>query len=101
MRSKTFLSYYPLKQGLKLLMKENYEKELAEFLSYYPLKQGLKLFKSGNITINQDSNTSKHCHQHYNEADNSVTDFGMRPVPEFMIEISYRSEHYSSLRLSS
>ncbi len=54
MRSKTFLSYYPLKQGLKLLMKENYEKELAEFLSYYPLKQGLKLFKSGNITINQD-----------------------------------------------
>ena len=40
--SAVFLSYYPLKQGLKpgcILLKLELE---SKFLSYYPLKQGLK-----------------------------------------------------------
>jgi len=38
-----FLSYYPLKQGLKQAAKKRLETYSIEFLSYYPLKQGLKL----------------------------------------------------------
>jgi len=38
-----FLSYYPLKQGLKLKLKKEFGDDIALFLSYYPLKQGLKL----------------------------------------------------------
>jgi len=37
-----FLSYYPLKQGLKQLNEEITKKVVNAFLSYYPLKQGLK-----------------------------------------------------------
>ncbi len=37
-----FLSYYPLKQGLKLLLKQIIAIRVLQFLSYYPLKQGLK-----------------------------------------------------------
>jgi len=40
-----FLSYYPLKQGLKHFFIINM-KNYAWFLSYYPLKQGLKRFKT-------------------------------------------------------
>jgi len=38
-----FLSYYPLKQGLKHMMTLLYAATIIVFLSYYPLKQGLKL----------------------------------------------------------
>jgi len=38
-----FLSYYPLKQGLKHHIKSQDKNRGKEFLSYYPLKQGLKL----------------------------------------------------------
>ena len=38
-----FLSYYPLKQGLKQLVSFQEYKMETKFLSYYPLKQGLKL----------------------------------------------------------
>ena len=37
-----FLSYYPLKQGLKHTITKVSATEMR-FLSYYPLKQGLKL----------------------------------------------------------
>ena len=37
-----FLSYYPLKQGLKLNSYFRKCNSFSEFLSYYPLKQGLK-----------------------------------------------------------
>ncbi len=37
-----FISYYPLKQGLKLYRDEEYHDNTKEFISYYPLKQGLK-----------------------------------------------------------
>jgi len=37
-----FLSYYPLKQGLKHLDRILLPELESEFLSYYPLKQGLK-----------------------------------------------------------
>ena len=37
-----FLSYYPLKQGLKQLTNNFLIHSGQEFLSYYPLKQGLK-----------------------------------------------------------
>mgnify|MGYP007124161107 FL=1 len=37
-----FLSYYPLKQGLKLLISLITRVSSERFLSYYPLKQGLK-----------------------------------------------------------
>ena len=37
-----FLSYYPLKQGLKHVKNVPAEQVRNEFLSYYPLKQGLK-----------------------------------------------------------
>jgi len=40
-----FLSYYPLKQGLKL-RSDSYDATRGRtFLSYYPLKQGLKRLK--------------------------------------------------------
>ncbi len=39
---KKFLSYYPLKQGLKLGVIADLTGFGIEFLSYYPLKQGLK-----------------------------------------------------------
>ncbi len=39
---KLFLSYYPLKQGLKRIKHINYSVLNPKFLSYYPLKQGLK-----------------------------------------------------------
>jgi len=38
-----FLSYYPLKQGLKPPIVGLISRVAPEFLSYYPLKQGLKL----------------------------------------------------------
>jgi len=37
-----FISYYPLKQGLKLRIIK-LKKGITAFISYYPLKQGLKL----------------------------------------------------------
>jgi len=37
-----FLSYYPLKQGLKPQGIRKKRKKNSIFLSYYPLKQGLK-----------------------------------------------------------
>ncbi len=37
-----FLSYYPLKQGLKRERSLPHPAHPAQFLSYYPLKQGLK-----------------------------------------------------------
>ena len=40
-----FLSYYPLKQGLKHAEHNRIAKIFGQFLSYYPLKQGLKLFQ--------------------------------------------------------
>ncbi len=40
---KQFLSYYPLKQGLKLPSAIMITYPFYIFLSYYPLKQGLKL----------------------------------------------------------
>jgi len=46
-----FLSYYPLKQGLKRnTMASNKHKKIL-FLSYYPLKQGLKPSISGSINF--------------------------------------------------
>jgi len=39
----TFISYYPLKQGLKLLFLNASQRKEIRFISYYPLKQGLKL----------------------------------------------------------
>jgi len=39
-----FLSYYPLKQGLKLNQQARGRQSVPGFLSYYPLKQGLKPF---------------------------------------------------------
>ena len=38
-----FISYYPLKQGLKLGVALGAFQPPAVFISYYPLKQGLKL----------------------------------------------------------
>jgi len=38
-----FLSYYPLKQGLKQREIASSREQNFKFLSYYPLKQGLKL----------------------------------------------------------
>jgi len=38
-----FLSYYPLKQGLKQILDGMRLTVTCLFLSYYPLKQGLKL----------------------------------------------------------
>jgi len=38
-----FISYYPLKQGLKLAIFLKLPSLNIEFISYYPLKQGLKL----------------------------------------------------------
>jgi len=38
-----FLSYYPLKQGLKPVTVNDNDYKMEIFLSYYPLKQGLKL----------------------------------------------------------
>ena len=38
-----FISYYPLKQGLKLLPNASIIAFFSLFISYYPLKQGLKL----------------------------------------------------------
>jgi len=37
-----FLSYYPLKQGLKPHCSVSSSPSMVSFLSYYPLKQGLK-----------------------------------------------------------
>ncbi len=37
-----FISYYPLKQGLKQRTDKRIELILIAFISYYPLKQGLK-----------------------------------------------------------
>ncbi len=37
-----FLSYYPLKQGLKHEHDPHSDEWIGTFLSYYPLKQGLK-----------------------------------------------------------
>jgi len=37
-----FLSYYPLKQGLKHVCPIGVFVNFIKFLSYYPLKQGLK-----------------------------------------------------------
>ena len=37
------ISYYPLKQGLKLVSKAKVVIPKSIFISYYPLKQGLKL----------------------------------------------------------
>ena len=37
-----FLSYYPLKQGLKRISLADPLLGMTRFLSYYPLKQGLK-----------------------------------------------------------
>ena len=39
-----FISYYPLKQGLKLNLNGIQAYYAFSFISYYPLKQGLKLF---------------------------------------------------------
>jgi len=41
-KSTIFLSYYPLKQGLKLEDGTIIPDDDIVFLSYYPLKQGLK-----------------------------------------------------------
>ena len=41
-----FLSYYPLKQGLKHEYNRAKQGRSTKFLSYYPLKQGLKLSPS-------------------------------------------------------
>jgi len=38
-----FISYYPLKQGLKRRKREMKMERKMRFISYYPLKQGLKL----------------------------------------------------------
>jgi len=46
-----FLSYYPLKQGLKQSYDGKTAKTLTKFLSYYPLKQGLKPSISGSINF--------------------------------------------------
>ena len=43
-----FISYYPLKQGLKRKATRTWYSERILFISYYPLKQGLKL-SSGRI----------------------------------------------------
>jgi len=40
--SALFISYYPLKQGLKHIAKGCAVDSLVIFISYYPLKQGLK-----------------------------------------------------------
>ena len=37
-----FISYYPLKQGLKLILAGRPKMGKSAFISYYPLKQGLK-----------------------------------------------------------
>ncbi len=39
---KEFISYYPLKQGLKLVKGDSKYFSPSKFISYYPLKQGLK-----------------------------------------------------------
>jgi len=39
-----FLSYYPLKQGLKRISHRMSSHTSSGFLLYYPLKQGLKRF---------------------------------------------------------
>ncbi len=46
-----FISYYPLKQGLKLLHSSSISQNGKKFISYYPLKQGLKQ-GSGNLSDN-------------------------------------------------
>ncbi len=40
-----FISYYPLKQGLKPLGSNRNDNAPNEFISYYPLKQGLKPYR--------------------------------------------------------
>ncbi len=40
--SHQFISYYPLKQGLKQEQIAALTAETKAFISYYPLKQGLK-----------------------------------------------------------
>ena len=42
MTKEGFISYYPLKQGLKHFDVKNVPAEQVRFISYYPLKQGLK-----------------------------------------------------------
>ncbi len=37
-----FISYYPLKQGLKRGYTNLWQGFYTQFISYYPLKQGLK-----------------------------------------------------------
>ena len=43
MTKEGFISYYPLKQGLKLSSDLFSTYLIPAFISYYPLKQGLKL----------------------------------------------------------
>ncbi len=43
METSRFISYYPLKQGLKLSSTGIRQCKSFPFISYYPLKQGLKL----------------------------------------------------------
>jgi len=42
-----FISYYPLKQGLKHFFISSLLTTFPSFISYYPLKQGLKHADSG------------------------------------------------------
>jgi len=48
-----FISYYPLKQGLKHGKGERYFHWWRGFISYYPLKQGLKLLPDGKVQIHE------------------------------------------------
>ncbi len=50
-----FLSYYPLKQGLKQSYDGTTTKSLTKFLSYYPLKQGLKPMHQLNASITNNN----------------------------------------------
>ncbi len=53
--SAVFLSYYPLKQGLKPDKVAKSECFHQPFLSYYPLKQGLKR-NTGAVILNIGNN---------------------------------------------
>jgi len=50
-RSSLFISYYPLKQGLKPALRVSITMYLILFISYYPLKQGLKLQEDGLLRL--------------------------------------------------
>ena len=51
MSDMVFISYYPLKQGLKRTLPGHHHRRRTGFISYYPLKQGLKRRTLGYVPV--------------------------------------------------